>query len=491
MKFDFNSGKWLEMQTRSEALAVIGTDRQLTWAALAEESAKIAAHLTHERVQGHPVLIYGHKEAGMISCILACLQARVPYIPIDTIVPAARVQAIRQIAGSTLALCPAGARVDGTFCLSVPQFELSGQATAPEAWQGADDLAYIIFTSGSSGEPKGVQIQRANVNDLAAWTTSDDFAFSREDVILNQCSFSFDVSFFDTVSALQTGACLILSSPNELKRPRPFSGAPEGYSPTVWSSTPSFLSLALTAPGFDGENFPRLRRFYVAGEVVHKSLAQRLWKRFPNGELWNAYGPTEATVITTLVHVTPEIVEKYPTVPIGRVKPGVAMPTTASDGESEGELWIVGANVSPGYLNRPDLNQTRFATKNGQRAYLTGDLGYHRDGLVFYQGRVDSQIKLHGYRIELEEIDSHVASVHGVDSAATIGLQRDGDVKKLVCFVKCKPDAPANVLDRVREDLGKTLPYYMIPADFRRIDEIPHNTNHKVDRVALAKILGL
>jgi D-alanine--poly(phosphoribitol) ligase subunit 1 len=485
MKFDFVKSQFIEGNIDPENPAVIGTDRTLSWRELALEVDAIAKSIAQQG--SSPIIIYGHKEAGMVSALLACFKLQIPYVPVDTIVPAARVQNMAEISQSSLVLCTADQRVEGKSNLHLPSFEWSGPKVQSHKWSGADDLAYIIFTSGSSGEPKGVQIRRENVKDLSDWVASDDFGFTAQDTVLNQCSYSFDVSFFDTIAALQVGGCLALNSPSDVKSPNAFADRLNGKSATAWSSTPSFLSLSLTHPKFDEAHFPSLKRFYVAGEVVHKSLAQRLWRRFPTGELWNAYGPTEATVITTLVNVNQEILSKYPTVPIGRVKPGVTMPTSAQDGVSEGELWIIGNNVSPGYLNRPDLNESRFAIKNGKRGYLTGDVGFHQDGLIFYKGRIDSQIKLHGYRIELDEIDKHVMDLPFVEGAATVGLRRDGDIKKLICFIKCKGEEPKDIVDQIKSHLAKTLPYYMIPSDFKVIKELPYSTSHKVNREALLR----
>lgn len=472
MRFDFVAGQFCD-DHNSGQVALIGTDRTLTWAELKAEVEQLAATLRDRSTEQMPIVIHGHKEAGMVIAILACFQARVPYVPVDNIVPEARLRAICEIAGAQFILRASDLILTPTY------------STQP--WPRATDLAYIIFTSGSTGEPKGVQIQRSNVATLAEWAASSDFGFSPNDVVLNQCSFSFDVSFFDTLAALQIGATLVLNSPGDLKTPQPFRTRLRDLEATTWSSTPSFLSLALTLPNFNHHHFPQLKKFYVAGEAVHASLAERLWAKFPNGELWNAYGPTEATVILTLIHVDREIVARYPLIPIGKTKPGVSMPTAAPDGVSENELWIVGDNISPGYINRPDLNATKFAIKNGQRAYLTGDLGYHQDGMIFCRGRIDSQIKLHGYRIELDEIDAVASQVPGVIECATIGLRRDGAVKKLVCFIKGPPGQDLKI--RVKDHLTKNLPYYMIPADFRMVTELPYNTNHKVDRSALTRLL--
>jgi len=474
MRFDFMAGKFSGPSINGHRLALIGTDRPLTWSQLHSEVSQLSERLLEHNPEAKPLVIHGHKEAGMVIGILACFHAKIPYVPVDNIVPEARLNSIAEIA-------------DASHVLNAATLELTPRAPSAKPWPRAADLAYIIFTSGSTGEPKGVQIQRGNVNDLADWATGPDFGFSDNDVVLNQCSFSFDVSFFDTLATLQTGGTLVLNSPNELKTPNAFLQRTGDLQATKWSSTPSFLSLALTLGHFNAKNFPSLKKFYVAGEAVHASLAERLWARFPEGELWNAYGPTEATVILTLVHVTRELAQKYPLIPIGKTKPGVTMPTTAPDETSEGELWIVGDNISPGYINRPDLNQTKFAMRNGKRAYLTGDLGYHQDGMVFCRGRIDSQIKLHGYRIELDEIDAVIGKMPGVEEVATVGLKRDGVVKKLVCFIK-SPGGNA-VVEAVRNELARQVPYYMVPADFKLVDSLPYNTNHKVDRGALAKQL--
>ncbi len=485
MRFDFEKNQFLDLQKDHDKVALVGTDRRLTWADLSREVQELCVQIQSLKVDPKsPVLIYGHKECSMVTGILACYFLRIPYIPVDRLMPDSRVQRIVEIAGVKIKIEAAGSKVDALKSMTVDATPLS-----PHPQEIAEDLAYIIFTSGSTGEPKGVQITRANVVDLATWVQGPDFSFSNADVLLNQCSFSFDVSLFDVIATMSKGSTLVLNGPAELESEQAFRKRITDLEPTHWSSTPSFLSLALTSQRFNSDQFPNLTKFYVAGEAVHAELVKRFWRKFADGQLWNAYGPTEATVITTLIHLDKETVDKYPLLPIGRVKPGVTMPTLTNDKLSEGELLIIGKNVSPGYLNRADLNASRFENTLEGRLYKTGDIGFHQDGLVFCKGRIDSQIKLHGYRIELDEIDSVLSGLEFVKTAATIGLKRAGVVKKLVSFVELTSDYGASdwpaVEEQIRLHLGTALPYYMIPAEIRRIELMPYNANHKIDRGAL------
>lgn len=480
--FNFASNQFEKLESGGQSTALIGSNGRLSWSQLVAQVCLLENRFRQMKFDSHrPFVIYGHKELGMVLGILACWRLKIPYIPVDRMMPDSRVQKIQEISNAQFRLDARSLELEKLI-----GYEFPNQDTV-------ENLAYIIFTSGSTGEPKGVQITRENVLDLASWIRSKDFSFGPHDAILSQCSFSFDVSLFDVLACMQFGATLILSGPADLETKPVFRSKIPDVGPTVWSSTPSFLSLALASADFTSDLFPSLQKFYVAGEAVHSELTRRLWRKFPNAELWNAYGPTEATVITTLINVTPEIVDRYPLIPIGKVKPGVQMPTLAKDGVSEAELCIVGPNVSPGYLNRADLNGDRFLQTPNGRLYRTGDIGFHQDGYVFCKGRLDNQIKLHGYRIELDEIDNIVSSVECVRLAATVPLKRNGDVKKLVCFVELNTQFVdhdwSEIEETIRVHVGAELPYYMVPSEFRQIARIPYNANHKVDRRLLLEQL--
>lgn len=476
MRFDFIKRQFVETSIGGEKPALIGRDERWTWAQLLEQVRTAQRELSRFK-PGTPVILNGRKECGMVAGLLACFELGLPYIPVDAMMPEGRLKRIAELSGATVLF-----RAESGTANDLRD---NGAGSFPRV----QDLAYIIFTSGSTGEPKGVQITYRNAADLVTWLASEDFGFSSDDIVLNQCSFGFDVSFFDTAAALHHGGTLVLQGADELKSEKPFLIA--DANPTVWSSTPSALSLALTCATFSAKDLPALKDFYLAGEVVHAALAQRVWRKFPEARIWNAYGPTEATVILTLVQVNAGLLDKYQTTPIGFVKPGTVMRTTAANGKDEGELLILGPNVSPGYLNRPDLNETRFFTEaDGTRGYRTGDLGFVQDGMVFYKARMDNQIKLHGYRIELDEIDTQILKDARVEAAATVALRAGGDVKKLVCFLKPQKGVEGErLLREIKATLGQDLPYYMIPSDFHVVTELPYNSNQKVDRGALIERL--
>ena len=207
------------------------------------------------------------------------------------------------------------------------------------------------------------------------------------------------------------------------------------------------------------------------------------------------YGPTEATVLATSVQVTPDLLTQHAVLPIGYPKPGSSVFVTAEgrlgplpDGE-RGEIVIAGDNVSPGYLGRPDLTAARFADYHGQRAYLTGDIGHVQNGLVFFDGRRDHQVKLHGHRIELGDVEANLCALEGVRDAVVLPVLRNGEVDSLAAFVITESDTSrsdgAGVL-WLRARLGDRVPSYMLPRTVRFLDQFPMTANGKVDRSKLA-----
>lgn len=488
MSFDFFK---LSFQNQdAKKLAVVGRDSRLTWGEL-EEQVAFLVELLKDVPKGHPVILRGQKEAEFVVAILACMISELPYIPLDRVFPRDRVEKIQSILGSQV-LIECGESENFAFPFSIHArtgvVVRHGHLYATPITI-VDPLVYVIFTSGSTGEPKGVEITRSNVHDLLKWIVSDDYGFTKSDVFINQCSFSFDVSFFDLLASLQTGATLILNAPEQIKEPDEFTKRLAPLNPTVWVSTPSFLSLALLNRDFSHTVLPKLKRFYLAGEILHASLVRRVFEKFPDAHVLNAYGPTEATVIVTLVDVTPELMDRYPTVPIGHVKAGSRIDlinTFEQDGETVGELILIGENVARGYYGRPDLTAQKFLKVDGRPAYRTGDHGFYKDGLLFFIGRIDNQIKLHGFRIEIDEIDNHIMAVENVELSVTIPLVRDGDVKKLVSFLKLKrPQAEAEVVATVKAYLEKKIPYYMIPGGFKVVEDFPYGASHKIDKKAL------
>jgi D-alanine--poly(phosphoribitol) ligase subunit 1 len=310
--------------------------------------------------------------------------------------------------------------------------------------------------------------------------------------------FSFDVSVMDTWTALLTGGTIVSLTREEINSPRDLHQTLAGSRASVWVSTPTFAQICLAEPRFGPVMLPRVRRFLFCGETLPPEVAGALLDRFPDAEVWNTYGPTEATVATTSVRVTRDVLARYSPLPIGYPMPRSRLLVLDEhrqqlpDGE-RGELVIVGPNVSPGYLHRPDLTATAFFEIDGERAYRTGDVGYSQDGLLFFQGRMDGQIKLHGYRLELGDVEAHVAALPGVRAAVVLPVLRDGRIDSLTAFVVLRePSAEPEreVGRRLRAALAARLPDYMLPRKFRILDSFPMNANGKADRRALADLLN-
>src|SRR5262249_5046647 len=265
----------------------------------------------------------------------------------------------------------------------------------------------------------------------------------------------------------------------------------------TWVSTPSFAEMCLVERTFNRTMLQRLRRFLFCGETLLPATVSLLFERFPAAEIWNLYGPTEATVATTSVRIDRDIAKQYSALPIGRPMPGTDLFLVNENRNrvppgSRGEIVIKGPNVSPGYLASADLTATHFFGENGQRAYRTGDWGTFRDGLLFFDGRIDTQIKLTGYRIELGDLETNLRALPMVRDAVVIPVVKNGKVQWLAAFVV--PDAASKAAEQsltavVRERLRQRLPSYMLPRKFIVIDAFPLTANGKVDRQKLAESL--
>jgi len=492
MRFSFDIKDFVDHQIESEKLAVISEEEELTWLAF-ESRVNALCQFFKARdwnKTGRPVIIYGHKEVDMIVAIYACMKMEIPYIPVDVVYPRERVISVYKIAEVDLVINCTGKSLalPGTTEISLSQkdilFTQESHRLPVVSTRENDPLVYLIFTSGSTGEPKGVQISAEAVRTFVDWMVSD-FRFAAQDVFINVAIFSFDLSVYELMTFGALGATLLLSSKATTDNPELFLQRIEKYTGTVWVSTPSF---AFIYSRMESESrMDSVRFFLFCGEVLSHPLAAALHKNFTSAIIYNTYGPTEATVATTLIEITADILDKYNPLPVGYPKPESQVII------DEGEIVIIGKNVSVGYLNRPDLNEAKFVQIGGERAFKTGDKGYYTDGMLFCSGRTDDQVKLHGYRIELNEITSQIHLLDFVGQAETIALQRNGEVKKIVSLVELKPEFKADgngeeSKNKIKEFLSQKLPVYMIPADIKIIPRIPLNQNGKADKKQLLEI---
>jgi D-alanine--poly(phosphoribitol) ligase subunit 1 len=247
--------------------------------------------------------------------------------------------------------------------------------------------------------------------------------------------------------------------------------------------------------GFNESMLPHMRRFFFCGETLAPETAAQMLERFPSAEIFNTYGPTEATVAVTSVAVTRALLAQYNPLPIGRVMPGTEIEIRGENGQpvpegERGEIVIAGPNVSPGYLRRPDLTEKAFMVHQATRAYRTGDWGRNRGGIVFCEGRMDSQIKLHGHRIELGDMESNLRALEEVADAVVLPVKKEDRVESVAAFVVLSGPKQGTDFEQaaaLKTKLGEKLPPYMIPRKFVFLESFPMNANGKADRKKLAE----
>jgi D-alanine--poly(phosphoribitol) ligase subunit 1 len=474
-------------RTAPNAIAHISGDQKLTYGELRQRSDALAAHLV--KLFGDdptPVAVLGHREPQMLIAFLAAAKSRKPYIPLDTVLPQQRLDKILAIARPAFLLTP-----EDVIKLS------SSGAPAPVICTERDDPFYILFTSGSTGEPKGVIITLGCLQNFVAWMLEEQRFLPFRETFLNTAPFSFDLSVMDLYCSLCTGGTLFSISRELVANPKMLYRTFRNSGATTWVSTPSFAQMCLVEEKFAEEMLPHVRRFLFCGETLGAHTAAHLLDRFPQAQVWNMYGPTEATVAVTSVRIDHSILEKYSPLPVGRAMPAADVFVVNGAGDvlpenQQGEIVIAGPNVSPGYLGRPDLTATSFFEYCGSRAYRTGDHGRLRDALLFFEGRMDSQVKLNGYRIELGDIEANLLGLSTVRDAVVTPVLKNGAPQSLAAFVVLSKETAASHFDltqSLRRQLSERLPVYMVPRKFVFRDSFPMTANGKVDRARLAQSL--
>jgi D-alanine--poly(phosphoribitol) ligase subunit 1 len=481
-----------------DQLAYISPTEEITYGELWSQSEQIAAFLIHSNFDNRlPVIVYGHMNASMVVTFLGCVKAGFSYIPIDLSIPIERISSILSSSQAELVINTTN-QVAAFDPSTVPVFEykaiIAGEGTCEEIndthWVSGDDNFYIIYTSGSTGNPKGVQISAKNLESFVDWML-EDFPIKGGRRFLNQAPYSFDLSVMDLYPALVSGGTIFAITKEMIARPKQLFEALAVSNTEVWTSTPSFAQMCLMDPTFTEELLPKLRVFLFCGEILPVSICRGLKERFPKARIFNTYGPTEATVAVTSIEVTEDIMDSYENLPIGKPKGDTRIVLVNENGRSvppgeKGEIVIAGPSVSKGYLGQQELTDRSFFRYDGIQAYRTGDAAYvNEHGLLFYKGRIDFQIKLHGYRMELEEIEYHIANCRYVKSAAVIPIYQNEKVEYLLAAIIPEShefEKEYQLTSAIKKELSQVLPAYMIPRKFSYYEELPMTANGKMDR---------
>ena len=476
-------------------VALIFGERQLSYEELNRQADQVASALIRAGVRpGHIVGLWLPRGIELLVMQAGIAKTGAAWLPLDQDTPVERLQ-----------ICMEDADAVGVVCCATSQPMLS--ATGLQTWtaqalqtptgevlirrNGAlpEHPAYVIYTSGSTGKPKGILISQRSICHFLR-SENAILGIRASDRVYQGFSVAFDMSFEEIWIAYLVGATLWIG-------PKEASGDPEVLPRLLTEQRISVLHAVPTLLALFSEDVPSLRLINLGGEMCPESLVER-WSR-PNRQMFNTYGPTEATVSASLARLSPGA-----PVNIGTPLPNYGLLVIASDGQTgseqqpvllprgeTGELCIIGPGVAEGYLGRPDLTLEKFVSNpwstgyHDARLYRTGDLArINHDGQVQCLGRADDQVKIRGFRVELGEIEALLAQQPGVGTVAVL-LRNDDGVDRLVAYVVCDDAPPSAFTGQLRRALQARLAPYMVPGHFELLDTMPRLTSGKIDRKAL------
>ncbi|MFN6461921.1 MAG: non-ribosomal peptide synthetase [Nostoc sp. DedVER02] len=481
-----------QVEKNPDAIAIGFGNQQLSYKELNIRSNQLAHYLRKIGVTIESLVgICIERSPKMIIGLLAILKAGGAYLPLDPSYPQERLNFMLEDAQVSVLLTQEKLLQHFTE-FSKPIISIDKDWVTitqhsrenPKSYVTLENLAYVIYTSGSTGQPKGVLIEHRGLSNLAAQI--EVFNLQPSNRILQFASLSFDASIFEIVMALQKGATLYLADQECLLPGKALLQLLREKAITHVTLPPAVLAVLPT------ESLPELQTIISAGESCSEDIVKRWWSS--SRKFFNAYGPTEATVWSTVTEVK-SVSEKPPIgCPIANTEIYILdkhlQPVPIG---ILGELYIGGDGLARGYLNCPELTAEKFITnlfndKKGARFYKTGDLAKYRpDGNIEFLGRIDNQVKITGFRIELSEIETVIIQHKNIQKAIVISQGNLSENKYLVAYIVSKSPQEQTIIE-LREFLKEKLPEYIIPKAFVILDSLPLTANGKVDRSALKAV---
>ncbi|MFI6041479.1 amino acid adenylation domain-containing protein [Nocardia sp. NPDC051321] len=468
---DVNDGMWEsfaeQVNRQPGAAALIDGDGTLTYAELAELADDFAECLRANGVRaGDRVGVQLARSRAAVVSILGTLRAGAAYVPLDPAYPAARLAAMIDDARPAALLT-----ADGVVALA--------------AGAAQPGIAYVIFTSGTTGRPKGVLVSRRALAGFCA-AAIDRYGLGADDRVLQFASLSFDASVEELFPALSCGAAVVIRDDDMISRPDLFLDRCAALGVTVLDLPTAYWHELVAALDHGEAVLPATVRLTIIGGEAARPDAVRRWQSVAGAatRLLNTYGPTETTVVATVADLTRWVGDA---VPIGTPLDGVTCRVIDADGDpaSTGELLIGGRMVADGYLNRPELTAERFRPGPDGTEYRTGDRVRWRDGQLEYLGRLDDQVKIRGFRVEPGDIEAALRALPAIDDAIVSVHERAG-LPVLIGHVLTALDTD---LAAVRTSLRASLPAYLVPAELVRHVRFPLTPQGKIDRAALVPMV--
>ncbi len=479
----------LRASEQPDRVAIEDEATRLTYAELDAAATRVASGLLAAGIEPEePVAVCLPRGRQAVCAFLGALRAGAAYLPLGDAQPPARRRRLLELSGARLAIEAPSERKrlsEGSRALDIERLLNVDTESAAMPTVEPRQLAYVLFTSGSTGEPKGVEITHANM--LQLLSGGSPLLPEPDDAVLGVAPIEFDISVLETIGALAAGARLVLA-PAGRPDPRAVGEliAERGVTYAFFAAG-LFEQVVRTAlPRLGG-----LRLIAAGGDVMSPAAASALREAHPDVRVLNAYGPTETSIVATCFEVDEP--DGSP-LPIGRALPGYELHVLDRDGEpaadgEDGELWIGGPGVGRGYRNDPErsaerFRPDRFSDRAGARIYGSGDLVRRRaDGELLFLGRIDDQVKIAGHRIEPGEVEQALGAHPDVRHAAVVAREDVAGHRRLVAYaaVRSGEARPEALMDH----LAQRLPRYMLPATIELLPELPLTPRGKVDRAAL------
>ncbi|WP_242731538.1 non-ribosomal peptide synthetase [Bacillus altitudinis] len=492
--------KWFEHNVRKQpnAVALSAGDHTMTYAELNEQANRLARHLQKNGV-GHQTVtaILAERTPELIVSLLAVLKAGATYVPIDPNYPESRIQYMLKDSGATHLLTHSSfisqtrsLAFDGTYLFADDQEILLMSSENLPLEAGLDDTAYIMYTSGTTGQPKGIMTTHSNIARVVKNTNY--LTILETDTLLSLSNSVFDGFTFDVYGALLNGAKLVLPQKETILDMGKLTELIKGEHISVMFVPTALFHLLVD----EGTDWMRgVRKVLFGGERASVQHVRKAFDVMGKGRLLNVYGPTESTVFATYYPIDEAIPLEAHSIPIGKPLNQTGAYILSEHRQLQpigmvGELCLSGKGLAKGYLNRPDLTKQVFIAHPfaaGERLYRTGDLAYFReDGLIEYAGRVDDQVKIRGHRIELTEIEANLLMHPGVKQAVLLADHDETNHTRLLAYITCD-DAWKGKLDDIKSRLKERLPAYMLPHELIELENLPLTPNGKVDKRQLPK----
>ncbi|PFL17626.1 non-ribosomal peptide synthetase, partial [Bacillus cereus] len=477
-----------------DQLAIVFENQQLTYWELNERANQLARTLRNQGVKENQLVgIMVERSVEMIVGILGVLKAGGAYVPIDPEYPEDRINYMLKDSGVEILLSQQHLRIPFSYknktLLLDDAHTYHEDASNLGGINTENQLAYLIYTSGTTGNPKGVMVEHSSIHNTVQWKAKS-YGFTKDDRVLMFSTFVFDSFITHFFGPIISGSTVYILNDKQCIDPTEIKNAIALWQITHLQSTPNFLFKVLE--NMDGLDFHSIKNVVVGGEKITPVLIKKLKTLNPTVEICNEYGPTENSVISTMLSIT----NVKQTLSIGKPISNVKIFIFGKNNclqpiNVPGELCISGDGIAKGYLNQPVLTAEKFVENPfipGECMYRTGDLAkWLPDGNIEYIGRIDDQVKIRGYRIELGEVESALQKLELVRESIVVARETEDGIKQLCAYFVGDESL---TVGQLREAMSQELPDYMIPSYFVQLTHMPLTPNGKIDRKALPEPEG-